>query len=291
MLIAIYCFLLVLLLGTLNTGLFALEVSAFLAFLCFYLPVTLMIIYHRAIFGRLTDRFTLGWLFLLLNNIFLFQKGWILDVLCIFAKFILLLGIIDHDFIILTQKVREELAPRRLPITTGYEKEGGLVLAIPRTDGLPITKVSEWIRDMAEKNIKQNVKTNLLVLHNVIPHDVLRSIAWRKPDMVHTFIFSQNPIAGEEFANLRMGMTELGATISEITKKHKDTESKGEIILIDLSILTHTFGPYKAYNLLLNKLGALRSSGVSLVAVFHPETHEKSVIALFKSIADSIIQL
>jgi len=292
LLIAIYCFLIALLPGTLTKDLLTAEpASAFFAFLCFYLPITLMIIYHRAMFGGLTDRFTLGWLFLLLVNIFLFQKGWIADVFAIFAKSTLLLGIIDHNFIILTQRVREELAPHRLPINTGYEKEGGLKLVMSRSEQLPLIKISEWARRRVEKNAKQGVKTSLVVLQNVIPHDILRRIAWINPDRVHVFVFSQNPSGREEFTTLKMGITEIGATLTEITKKYAKEESKGEVILVDLSILIHTFGVHETYNLILNKMGTLRSYGVPLVAVFHPETHEKSVISLFKTITDSITQL
>jgi len=295
LLIAIYCFLMALLLGTLTAGLFTLEPSVFLGFIFLYLPITLMIIYHRATFGSLTDRFTIGWLFLLLTNIFLFQKGWIADTFAIFAKVILLLGIIDHNFIILTQRIREELVLHRLPITTGYEKNGGLKLVMPRSERLPLMEVCGWVRSRVNKNVEQGVKTNLVVLQNVIPYNILRRIAWRKPDMVHIFVFSHNPTGKEEFTTLRMGITEIGATLTEITKKHAKEESKeeakGEVILVDLSILIHTFGVHEAYSLLLNKMGALRSSGVPLVAVFHPETHEKSVVSLFKTITDDVIQL
>jgi len=56
-------------------------------------------------------------------------------------------------------------------------------------------------------------------------------------------------------------------------------------------VLIHKFGVKKAYTFLLNKLRILRISSTRLIAIIHTETHDEQTLTLFKSIADSIIQI
>ena len=52
------------------------------------------------------------------------------------------------------------------------------------------------------------------------------------------------------------------------------------------------FEPYPIYNMLLNKMGALREKGVELVAFINLDTHvDKSIISLFADIADEVVKL
>ena len=253
-----------------------------------YLPVALLIMAHRKLFGACVDRLLIGWFSLFLINILMPEGGWIADSLAIFCKLLILTGIMSYDFAVITQKIRRELTSHTYPFTTGYNKEGGLNLVMFKSRSeSPLKIVSEWLRGKVEENVRENIETYIIVLQNVIPYSVLRSLAWSKPELVHFFIFSENPESSEEFTTLTFGETELGATITEITRRKN---GKKEIILIDLSIMIHTFGPKQAYRLLLNKLGMLRSSGTLLTAVLHPDTHEESIVALFKTITDSIQQ-
>jgi hypothetical protein len=76
-----------------------------------------------------------------------------------------------------------------------------------------------------------------------------------------------------------------------VTRRDPKNGTDHEILLIDLSIMIHTFGTENVYNLLLNKMGLLRSSKTYLTAIFHPETHEGRIVSLFKTLADNITQL
>jgi len=254
-----------------------------------FLPVALLVLAHRRLFGACVDKLLTGWFLLFLINTLMPEGGWIVDSLAIFCKLLILIGIMSYDFAVITQKIRRELISSSYPFTTGYNKEGGLNLVMFKSRSeSPLKIVSEWLRGKVEENVRENIETYIIVLQNVIPYSVLRSLAWSKPELVHFFILSENPEENEEFTTLTFGETELGATITEITRRKN---SKKEIILVDLSIMIHTFGPQQAYRLLLNKLGMLRSSGTLLTAVLHPDAHEESIIALFKTITDSIQQI
>lgn len=257
-----------------------------------YLPVTIIILNHRKLFGNCVDKLIVGWFSLFLINALFFEGGWIADTLAIFSKIVILNGIISYDFAIVTQRVRSGLSSRTLSVTAGYRKEGGLKLVMFGSKvGLPLMAVSKWVEERVEENIRENVETNIMVMQDVVPYRALRSAAWIEPDLVHVFIFSQNTQSRKEFTVLRYGLTELGAAITEVAEKCTENEKECEILLVDLSVLIHTFGARNAYGFLLNKMGVLRSSGTSLVAVLHPETHEESAVALFKTLADEIIHI
>lgn len=254
-----------------------------------YLPVTLLIVAHRKMFGNCVDKLLVGWFLLFLINVLMPLGGWIADTIAIFSKILIITGIISYDFAIVTQKIRREIITNTYPFAKGNIEEGGFQLVMFRSKSEPPLKtVSSWLKSKVEENIQNNIETYIIVLQNVLPYSMLRSLAWSKPGLVHSFIFSQYPKENEEFTTINFGETELGATITEITRKHK---RKKEIILIDLSILIHSFDSPRTYNFLLSKMGLLRSSGTMLTAVFHPETHGEKTIALFKSVADNIIQI
>lgn len=154
-----------------------------------------------------------------------------------------------------------------------------------------VVKTSEWLRNKIEENIDKKIETNLIVLCNIIPFNVLRSILWSDPELIHIFILSQNYSNNKEFKTLEYGITELGAVITEVSRKYAKNKRRGEIIFLDLSILIHTFGADEVYGLLLNKLGSLRTSGTSLITIINPKIHKESVLALFEAIADEIVKV
>jgi hypothetical protein len=258
----------------------------------FYLPVTAVVLIHRKLFGSSVDKLLIGWLSLFVINAFFPMVGWITDTLAIFCKIVLLSGIMSYDFAILTLKVRSGLSSGVLSPLADYGESRQIELVVLRSNqDPPIKTLSVWLKNRVNKNIKEKIDTSLLILHDTIPYEILRSIAWIKPEMVHIFIFSHECSSNTEFTNLKYGMIEIGAAISEIAKKESKPENSKEIILVDLSILIHTFGTKEAYNLLLNKIGLLRSSYTSLAMPFHTKTHEDQVIALFKTLATKITQL
>ena len=264
--------------------------SILVAFLS-YGTLAILLAYHRAIFGRSADLFIMGWASLMIINLVLFGSGWLADLLAILSKLIIFLGIITHDFIIVVRKVNEVFQPRPIPPTLGEGEEGELILGVCGLRQLPIQRVSQWLLKLTEDNVAHGIETNIIVLQDVLPRRDLRSALWIDPEMVHIFLFSQSPAGSDEFAQIKLGLTELGATITEIARSYAKKRKRAMIILINLSILIHLFGSLKIYSFLLDKMGIIRSSGVTLIAVFHPETHDDKVVALFKTIADRIIEI
>lgn len=254
--------------------------------------LTLLIFYHRTIFGKIADRFVLGWLLLCITNLILPTEWWVANIFAIFSKIILLTGVMDQEFAILTQKVRKEIeSPQPLPPYTGYGKEGKLKLVI--SSNFSHSKKNDSVNRMVQENVEKGVNNYVFSFQDVPSHTELRKIKWISPDKVKIFLFSTSAQkVKEEFTVLPMGITQIGATLSEVIGKNPNPGEGCTVILMDLSLLIHSFGAYPVYNMLLNKMGALREEGADLFAFFHPDTHsDSSVVSLFTNIADEIIKL
>jgi hypothetical protein len=220
------------------------------------------------------------------------MEGWLTDILAICCKTILLAGIMSYDFAILTLKVRDGMSPKTYSPLAGYGSRGQIELVVPRPrEDPPLITISNWLKHRVNENIRQNVDTSLFILQDTIPCNILRSVAWIKPEMVHIFRFSSDTSGNPEFTTLKYGLAEIGAAITEIAKKEIKQKDRKEIILADLSIMIHTFGTSEVYCLLLNKIGLIGSSGTSIVTPFHTLTHDDRVVALFKTLAGKITQL
>lgn len=256
-----------------------------------YGVLTLFTFYHRVNFGSVADRFVLGWFLLLISNVVLIGNGWLNDVFAIVSKLTLLLGIIDQNFAVITQRIHEGMIPQLPPYDVGFRREGGLTLIYSSSNFSHSNKM-EWLLGKIRVNIEAGKDTYIFSFQDVTPHEKLRKIKWINPTKVFIFLFSSSAEkAKKEFTVLPMGVTEIGAALSEVIKKHKNSEESCTIILTDLSVLIHVFGAHTCYTMLLNKMGALREAGIELLAFFHPETHsDKSVVSLFTNICDEVMK-
>ena len=112
-----------------------------------------------------------------------------------------------------------------------------------------------------------------------------------KPDLVSILVFSSNLRKEEEFILSPMELKDIGLSLVEIAEQCGNSETGGCVILYDLSQLTYIFGLSHVYRLLLDKMGIIRKNNVNLYCIIHPKTHsEPHVLALFKSIADTVLE-
>jgi hypothetical protein len=263
-----------------------------------FLPIFIGVLHQRIMFGRNVDKFALGWLMLFISNLLLFDKGWLGDFFGITSKLIILAGTLDYDFVILSERVQKNISSKLPPIYTGGYPEGGLKLVIQNVLSNN-NKNIKWIFKKVEENTVNDLYTYFFAFQNVTFHEYLRKLKWINPGRVFVFLFSSSTLKeSDEFTILQMGISQIGATLSEIIKNYAETKQESSsdqkciVIFDNLSLLIHSFGVYPVYNLLLDKMGILRANRVELFAILQPDTHkDESVTALFKSIADEVIYL
>lgn len=147
----------------------------------------------------------------------------------------------------------------------------------------------EWIKRKIGENISQDVKSYVFCFQDTIPHKTLRSLKAIDPEKVDILLFSSSLINQDnEFVVLPMGLTEVGAALSEIAQSNRD---ECAVFLSNFSLLVHTFGAYPCYNMILSKMGEIRRANVDVIVFVSPETHnDKSVIPLFTNISDKLTE-
>jgi len=262
----------------------------FVGFTVIFLFVGIAILQHRLIFGRSAERLAIGWILLYFSNVLLTEQGWIIDVFAILAKLIILLGIVNYDFIVIADKIREKRFP---PPEAGFGREGGLKLLLSSENSSANQREGNWLRKKVVENVKEGSDTIVCVFQDVVPHKELRAVKWISPEKVSIYLFSSSAQKTKsEFTVLPMGLAQIGAALSQATK-HCQTSEKGcAVVFFHLSLLIHLYGAEAVYAMLLNKMGYLRENGITLFAVFYPSMHgDQSVVSLFTRLADEIIKL
>jgi hypothetical protein len=257
----------------------------------FYIPVIVTLLDHRYIFGKSLDKITIGWLLLFLVNLLMPDSSWILGTFNIFAKAIILWGITEYDFAILVKNIREKMTQRAPPPVAGFKKEGGFEL-VKYSSSKGYQENIEWIKRKISENLNQNVKSYVFCFQDTSPHQTLRNLKSINPEKVTILLFSTNNANTDNgFAVLPMGLTEIGAALSEIAQGNSNSQNQCTVFLTNFSLLIHSFGAYPCYNMILNKLGEIRRANVALFAFVSPETHnDKTVIPLFTNISDKIAE-
>ncbi|MCK5628565.1 hypothetical protein KAI12_03780 [Candidatus Bathyarchaeota archaeon] len=284
--------------GTVNGDL--LELALVLVYSCAFLLVGATILWHRMKFGGSADKLGIGWFLLFVTNLFLpaaLGDGSLAlallvgESLAILSKVIILLGLLDYDFILVAEKTRRELEKSHLPPKTVVAVEGGLKLVIPTQKSK--VQITQWLKRTVSRNVDKEVDTLLFVFQDTVPYKQLRELRNVNPEKVKVFLFSSSAKkSSEDFLVFPMGLTQVGATLSQIARKCQESKKGCVVVLLNLSILIHLFGAKQVYNTLLNKMGIIRQTGISLVAVFHPDTHsDQSIGFLFKKTADEVMEL
>lgn len=256
-----------------------------------YLPVILMLILHVAILRKMVDTFIFGWFFLLLTNFILLGQGWIADVFAIFSKLLILRGMINQDFFILSQKIKRTLNSSQVASTIFSAQEGGIRLILPST--ISLKNRYNWIERKVIENNEKGKETYIFSFQDSFPHSALRRIKWINPEKTFILLFSSSAQeAKKEFTLLPMEITHIGASLTEIANKCKKTEKCCTIIITNLSLAIHSFGVESAYKMLVTKLGLLREANIDLFSFLYPETHsDQHILHLFENISDEITKL
>jgi hypothetical protein len=255
-----------------------------------FLFVAVAIFQHRILFGKSANLLAIGWVLLFLTNVLLNGPSWITDAFAFTAKIIILFGVLDYDFVVIAERANE----RRFPAPeAGYGVEGGLKLLISSENSNANLREGTWLRKKASENVKEGIETIVFAFQDVVPHKDLRAIKWISPEKVSVYLFSSSAQkVKSEFIVLPMGLTQIGAALSQATAQCQKSDKGCTVIFLHLSLLIQVFGSEAVYNMLLNKMGYMRENGITLYAVFYPSMHsDPSVVSLFTRLADESIKL
>jgi len=262
----------------------------FISVTILFLFVAIAILQHRLLFGRSTDKLAIGWVLLYLTNLILSNLGWMQDAFAVTAKVIILIGILEYDFVIIADKAQA----RRYPAPeAGYGDEGGLKLLMSTENLNSALKEANWVKEKTSENVREGVETIIFAFQDVFPHKELRAIKWINPEKVSVYLFSSSAQKVKaEFIVLPMGLAQIGSTLFQATSQCQKTDKGCTVVFLHLSLLIQLFGAEAVYSMIVNKMGYLRENGINLYAVFYPTMHsDPSVVSLFNKLADESIKL
>jgi len=258
-----------------------------------HLIITVGFVYLRFAFSKTADKFIFGWVLLTFTNVLLLDMGWIRDIFATFAKLVLFSGILDYEFMTLSQRLEHLLSSKKdYPIDADMNTDGGNLFLVQPNPETTNSKEIEWVREKIVEGIENEIDTYLLLVEDPYPLDEIRKMIWLNPDRVHVLMFSSSAEeTKKEFIVLPAGLHEIGASIHEILKRSISQKQGCVIIIVSVSELIHVFGASASYQMLLQKRGAFRESSSSIYGLFHPETHDASTTAMFRRLSDSAVDL
>jgi hypothetical protein len=242
---------------------------------------------------EVVDRLIIGWVLLILVNVFLSIPGveaYLIDSLAVFAKIIILYGMVDPRFYLFADEIKKYLVAG---LPEKYSPQMVNSFALVNLGGGRSKEIGWIIRRLTE-NTKNGIRTVLIVFHDMISIEDLRRGNVSEDDFYLVRIIPQGKsspkIFEDKIINIDNDLVSLEILLSNIIKFCKDKAIRCDIILYTLSWLIHFHGWNRMYSFLMGEMPSLKNSPVTLYAFYYPETHEeKSVVSKFEKLCDEII--
>lgn len=269
------------------------EILAWTASLSPFILISISLFFIRRKYHASLDLFITGWLLLLVVNIALASNMVNLifvDVFAICGKFVILIGMISPKFSFLVDDMKRYLisgTPTEYPSSI---QEHFILVKIETSEKY---QEYDWISDKVKENIKQGIRTILIVLYDLITPSELRSRGLEENDLYFVRMSPSRELKIQSIedntALMSDHLSQLDLLISEIIEYSEERKIRCDIILYTLTWVIHTHGWDNVYRLLISKIPELKKSNAQIYAVYYPETHNVEEISKFERIADKIL--
>ncbi len=259
-----------------------------------YLIICGLFVVIRMNYSTSIDLLLIGWAILLLVNVaFAFDAMQIyyVDVMAIFAKVVILVGMTKPSFYLLVDDLKQFLISGR-PTSYNVGRGGGISLIHSNgTRG----KVVDWVQQMATENTDRGIRTILVSTYDMISPTEIQALNLEdKVFFVRMItggrtiknIFEENQMVIGDDLNV------LDLLFSDVISYSNERLFNCDIILYSLSSLIHTHGEKRLYSFILSMITPLKASNVRLNCLFNPSTHQdETVIRRFEDIFDNVLSL
>ena len=256
-----------------------------------YLIICVLFLLIRVNYSQSIDLLLIGWALLLLVNVaFAFDamEVYYVDVMAIFAKAVILIGMTKPSFSLLVDDLKEFLLSGSPTI---YTNVGQGQISLVESNGKR-EEIIDWIANKAEENTDRGIRTILISTYDMISlsdlqarnlTDKLYFVRMITGGRLIKNIFEENQMAIDDDLNI------LDIMFSDIIGYSNDKLLNCDIILFSLSSLIHTHGEKRVYSFILSVITPIKSSYVRLYGLFNPETHkDKADVKRFEAIFDKI---
>jgi len=259
-----------------------------------YLIIFVMFLMIQLNFRSSLDLLLVGWGVLLLTNIayaFNAMESYFVDIMAIFAKIVIFVGMVKPSFTLLVDDLKEYLIAGS-PTVYVDEENGGVTLV---NTGVSRPVLFDWIEERVLDNSNKGFRTILISTYDLISLNDLTSM--KIDDKVYLVrmiagargsmnLFEENVMQIDDDLNV------LELLFTDIIKYSADRKLNCDIILYSISSLIHNYGWRRVYSFLLSNMTQIKASRVRLFLFLIPETHDdSSEIKKFESVADNIVSL
>jgi hypothetical protein len=259
-----------------------------------YLIIFLSFLLIQLNYASTIDLMLVGWGILLLVNIawaFNAMEAYFVDIMAIFAKIVIFVGMIKPSFSLLVDDLKEFLISGN-PTAYVTEVKGGVTLM---STGVERGAAMDWIVDKVRDNSLKGIRTILISTYDLISTNDLSS---RKIDDKIYFVRmnaggrSAKKIFEENLMLIDDDLNILELLFTDVVTYSNDRKLNCDITLYSISSLIHNHGWRRVYSFLLSNMTQFKSSRVRLFLFYLPETHDdESEVKKFEAIADNIIEL
>lgn len=269
------------------------EILAWTASLSPFFLISISLFFIKRKYHASLDLFITGWLILLVVNIALASNMVDLifvEVFAICGKVVILIGMISPQFSLLVDDMKRFLisgTPGEYPSSI---QEHFILVNIGTS-----AKYQEydWISEKVKDNIKQGIRTILIVLYDLIAPSELRSRGLEENDLYFVRMSPGRELKIQSIedntALMSDDLSQLDLLISEIIEYSEERKIRCDIILYTLTWVIHTHGWDNVYRFLISIIPELKKSDVKMYSVYYPETHTVEEISKFEKIADKIL--
>jgi len=260
-----------------------------------YLLILLSLLYIQRRYSTNVDFQVIGWFSLLLANLSYFthlMEPLLVDLVAIFAKILIFLGMLNPGFTSLIEDVK------RYMISTSPQEydlgRGGELVLVSSPPGNRSSSL-RWITERVEENSRQGVSTIIVSVYDLLPQAELSELGL----LEKAFLVRMIPGSGgaykvmeDRVVTVDDDVNLLDLIFSDIIRYSVDSKNRCEIIIYTLSSLIHTHGWKRVYTFLTSKIPSIRFSQNLITCFYFPDSHESPAdIIKFEVLADRIINL
>jgi hypothetical protein len=258
-----------------------------------YFLTSLSMFFIRRRYHVSLDLFIMGWLTLLLVNLAMplsLIRSEYIEVLAIFAKTIIFVGMVSPRFSFLEDDVRRFLIsglPKEYP-----SEENGRFFLINPGEGNRNDEV-KWIKEKVAGNSENGIKTILISFYDLISVSALGSVGLGKDLYLVRMQAGGNhnvQVFKDSTTTMTDDLSQFNFFLSDMFAYSTERNIRCDVILYTLSWIIHSNGWKRVYSQFLSMSPGLKASQVNMYCFYYPETHgDRAEVSVFEKLADRII--
>jgi len=243
------------------------------------------------------DLLIVGWMILLFVNVALvfdLMNASYVEVMAIFAKLVIYYGMTTPHFSFLVDDLKRFLI-RGMATTYGNVLQYDSCVLVTSRRGQKVKEI-KWMMERVNENARHGIRSILVSTYDLVSPIDMKTTGMGDENIYFVRMVTGNRGAPKTFEQHVMtindDLNQLDLLFTDIANYSNERKISCEIIVYSISNLIHTHGWKRVYSFTISKIPQIKSSRVSLLCFYYPDTHEDPTEASkFERLADRIISI